>query len=208
MAGARLDSDSPSSSDDESVVGSGGAPLYAWSPERRASRAEENNRFPSPSHPAAPRLEESIGKNLSVESALDTERDPRTPSDQAIQTPEPIKPRRSSPKSTLRAAAKAFAHPAGTSADGVPPSLSLSTHPGPGVPSQRQPSVPMVAPSSTSTSQSQSRALIPGSTTHSFISAIQAMNINAEEDNLHPFQKVKSSKLIPIIQSLSHFHPC
>jgi hypothetical protein len=37
---------------------------------------------------------------------------------------------------------------------------------------------------------------------------MQAMNINAEEDNLHPFQKVKSSKFIPIIQSLPHFHPC
>lgn len=96
MAGARLDGGSPSSSDDESVDGSGGAPLYARSPERRASSA----------------------------------------------------------------------------------------------------------------SQSQSYSLIPGSTTHSFISAMQAMTINAEEDNLHPFQKVKSSKLIPIIQSFPRFHPC
>ncbi|KAH6613334.1 hypothetical protein F5144DRAFT_616306 [Chaetomium tenue] len=189
MASSHSDSDSSSSSDDESVVGSGGAPLYAWSPERRASRAEENKGFPSHAQPTVPRLEDSIGKNLTVESAVDKERDPRTPSDQAIETPAPIKPRRSFSKSTLRAAAKAFAHPTATSTDGVAPSLSLSTYPGPAISSQRQGSLPMLAPSSTSASQPQSRSLIPGSTTHSFISAMQAMSLNAEEDNLHPFQK-------------------
>ncbi|EAQ91640.1 predicted protein [Chaetomium globosum CBS 148.51] len=131
MAGSHSDSDSSSSSDDESVVGFGGAPLYAWCPERRASRAEENKDFSSHAQPSVPRLEDSIGKNLTVESAVDKERDPRTPSDQAIQTPAPIKPRRSFSKSTLRAAAKAFAHPTATSADGAAPSLSLSAYPGP-----------------------------------------------------------------------------
>jgi hypothetical protein len=208
MAGSHSDSDSSSSSDDESVVGSGGAPLYAWCPERRASRAEENKDFSSHAQPSVPRLEDSIGKNLTVESAVDKERDPRTPSDQAIQTPAPIKPRRSFSKSTLRAAAKAFAHPTATSADGAAPSLSLSAYPGPAISSQRQGSLPMLASSSTSASQPQSRSLIPGSTTHSFISAMQAMSLNAEEDDLHPFQKVKSSKPISILPFLLFFHPC
>ncbi|KAH6851260.1 hypothetical protein B0I37DRAFT_404900 [Chaetomium sp. MPI-CAGE-AT-0009] len=148
MAGARLNSDSPSSSDDESVVGSGGAPLYAWSPGKQGSPVEENKRFPPQTNTTTAQSGNSIGKHLAVESALD-----------------------------------------GTSVEGVRPSLSLAAYPGPGVSSQRQPSLPMLVPPSASASQSQSRSLIPGSTTHSFINAMQAMTINAAEENLHPLQK-------------------
>jgi hypothetical protein len=192
MAGARVDDGSPSSSDDES---SGGAPLYesSPSPENRASRAEETTGFPHQTKSTTTQTDYSTDKNLTAESEFGDEQDPRTPSDQGIRTPDPIKPRRSFSKSTLRAAARVFTQPTSASVGGVQPALTLSAYPGPAAAAQHQPTLPLLVPVAVATTQPQGHPPVPGSTTHSFISAMQAMNLNAAEDNLHPSQKVSRS---------------
>ena len=199
MAGARLRSGSPTSSDEGSVTGSGGgAPLYAWSPENRGSRREEDaNSSPNNSSPETSETGDSIDNRLTAALGFSSRKDTRTPSDQAIRTPEPIKPQRSLSKSTLRAATNGPLNTATTSAGVAPPTLTLSAYPGPGAASQHQSNHSAMVP----------RSSLPGSTTHSFISAMQAMNLKSAEENLHPAQKVSASCLILFTISVSFVHP-
>ncbi|KAK4120026.1 hypothetical protein N657DRAFT_580707 [Parathielavia appendiculata] len=201
MAGARMAYGSPASSDDGSVDSSeGGAPLYALSPQQRLSQEEyaksSSKRSSSFANSGAGA---SIDQHLRTQFGFAAER-AKTPSDQGIRTPAPVKPQRSFSKSTLRPAAKAYLNTTTTSASSVPPALNLTAYPGPGTGPQRQPSLPVLAPASPVSgatsgpiampaSQAQVRPSIPGSTTHSFIAAMQAMNLNAAEENLHPAQK-------------------
>lgn len=178
MVGARLRSGSATSSDGSE----GGAPLYAWSPENRGSRLEENaNSSPSNSSPTTSETGDSINDRLAAGFGFSGEKNPRTPSDQAIRTPEPNKPQRSLSKSNLRATTKAPLTMTTTSAAVAPPTLTLSAYPGPGAVSQHPSNHSAMVP----------RSSLPGSTTHSFISAMQAMSLNAADENLHPVQKVR-----------------
>jgi hypothetical protein len=193
---------SPASSDDGSVGSwEGGAPLYAaWSPDR-ALREEDvgsSSKFSSFADRVAGN---SAHKHPKAQVGFGAEQDPKTPSDQGIKTPEPIKPKRSfSKSSTLRPGAQAFPIPTTTSAGVVPPALNLAAYPGPGGIPQRQPSLPILVPAppvvgaipipvAMPASQAQARPSLSGSTTHSFIAAMQAMNLNAAEENIHPAQK-------------------
>ncbi|KAL2184839.1 hypothetical protein L209DRAFT_773255 [Thermothelomyces heterothallicus CBS 203.75] len=194
MAGARSDIGSPSSSDDESVAGSGGgAPLYAWSPERCSLLSQKNAALGFHVNSAGTRSEEATDESLSAGagSAFGSEKEePETPSDHAVQISEPVKPRRSFSRSALRPTTDNLAGSSATSAAAIPPSLSLSAYPGPGDASaQCLPTLSLYAPASSSASGTLDRSSIPGSTTHSFISAMQAMTLHAAEDNLHPSQK-------------------
>jgi hypothetical protein len=212
MAGARMTCGSPASSDDGSVGSSeGGAPLYAWSPDR-ASREEGVGSSSKISTLANFRADDSTHKLPKAHRGFGAEQDPKTPSDQGIQTPEPIKPKRSFSKSSnLRPAAQAFSNPAITSAGPVPPALNLAAYPGPGGVPQRQPSLPILVPAppgvgaiavpvAMPAAQAQAHSSLSGSTTHSFIAAMQAMNLNAAEENIHPAQKV-SHPILFIYQS-------
>ncbi|GAB1313596.1 Liprin-beta-2 [Madurella fahalii] len=87
----------------------------------------------------------------------------------------------------------------------VPPFRTLASYPGPGGAVQRQPTVPMLLPAppvvggvpvasshlpvAVAGSQMGSRGSLPGSTTQSFISALQAMTFNPEDESLHPAHK-------------------
>jgi hypothetical protein len=96
----------------------------------------------------------------------------------------------------------------------MPPIGNLSSYPGPRTVHQRPPSQPFlvsVAPGmggipvsvSTSTSQAQGRPSLRGAaTSHSFLDAMQAMNLHAEEENIHPAQKV--SRPILFHSSIGH----
>ncbi|KAL2195700.1 hypothetical protein P885DRAFT_40155 [Corynascus similis CBS 632.67] len=184
MAGVRLDNVSPSSSDDESVVGSGGAPLYAWSPETRTSPGEEIVGLGLQLGSASTRSDEASNSKLSAGSSLDPESNLRTPPDQDTLTLSPVGKHQSSlsndfTKQTITT----------SSAGAIAPSLSLSAYPGPGVVSQRLSSLSVYAPASSSAFQTDGRSSIPGSTTHSFITAMKAMSLHAAEDNIHPAQK-------------------
>ncbi|KAK4155058.1 hypothetical protein C8A00DRAFT_42288 [Chaetomidium leptoderma] len=188
MAGTRADSGSPASSDDGSSEG--GAPLYAWSPERRVLRAEEGAGSRTRNNSAT---SSETGDFGDCTGKYHGEKDARTP---AL-----FQPRRAFSKSTLQAAASAYLNQTSTSIGAVPPSLTLSAYPGPGAAAPRQPSLSLLAPvppvvgsavpvpAAIAASQAQGRAVIPGSTTHSFISAMQTMNLNAAEEDLHPAQK-------------------
>lgn len=215
MGGARLDGGSPPSSDDESVGGSGGgAPLWVSSPEGSDSGSEGDN--DSPSRNLSPTTSETgDSKRPTGKSALAGEEDPRTPSDQGIETPEPLKPRRSFSRSTVKAATRALLGQVDSSG-GMPPIGNLSSYPGPGTSHQRQPSLPFlvsVAPivggvpvslsaSNSSTSQAQGRPSLRGATSHSFLNAMQAMNLQLEEENIHPAQKVSRPFSFP--SSIGH----
>ncbi|KAK4101881.1 hypothetical protein N658DRAFT_523542 [Parathielavia hyrcaniae] len=205
MAPTRMTFGSPASSDDDSDSSpGGGAPLYSLSPEQRFSDDGKDSaaRHQNVSSFANARLGDSIDKRLQVRLGSAAER-ARTPSDQGIQTPEPPKPQRSFSKSTLLAAAQAYLNTTTTSAGAaVPPALNLASYPGPGTagpsrqaslsdPAAAAPSVPGANSVSIArpASQAQDRSSIPGSTTHSFIAAMQAMTLTAAEENLHPAQK-------------------
>jgi hypothetical protein len=94
----------------------------------------------------------------------------------------------------------------------MPPIGNLSSYPGPGTVHPRQPSLPFlvsVAPNMggipVSTSQTQGRSSLRGASSHSFLDAMQAMNLHAEEENIHPAQKV--SRPILFHSSIGHwFH--
>jgi hypothetical protein len=206
MGGVRLDSGSPSSSDDESVAGSGGgAPLWVSSPGKSDSGSEGGD--DSPSRNLSPTTSESgDSKRPKAKAALAGEEDPRTPSDQGIETPEPLRPRRSISKSAVKAATLALLSQVDSFGHGMPPIGNLSSYPGPGTVHQRPPSLPFLVPmapitggipvsasASASTSQTQGRhPSLLGTTSHSFLDAMQAMNLHAEEENIHPAQKVSS----------------
>lgn len=91
-----------------------------------------------------------------------------------------------------------------SSVENIPPTLTLAGYPGPGAFSQHQantglllPAAPVVAgvPVPVTTPQDDGRTGIPGSTTQTFISAMQAMSFNPSDENLHPAHKV--SDLVP-----------
>jgi len=188
MAGVRLDNVSPSSSDDESVVGSGGAPLYAWSPETRTSPGEEIVGLGLQLGSASTRSDEASNSKLSAGSSLDPESNLRTPPDQDTLTLNPVGKHQSSLSNDLTKQTITT-----SSAGAIAPALNLSAYPGPGVVSQRLSSLSVYAPASSSAFQTDGRSSIPGSTTHSFITAMKAMSLHAAEDNIHPAQKVPFS---------------
>ncbi|KAL2134056.1 hypothetical protein VTI74DRAFT_1112 [Chaetomium olivicolor] len=208
MVGTRMSSSSPAGSVDDCE---GGAPLYAASPAKRDSRREGAVKCPPSSNSStSPASSESSASTVgfhTAEPGSPGEEDPKTPSDQVTRTPEPIKPRRSFSKSALRAAAEAL--PRSSSGGNAPPALKLASYPGPQATSQRQPSLPIIVapppavngvpvPVAVAASQTQARASLPGSTTHSFINAMQAMNLNQADDNLLPAQKIHREQICKI----------
>ncbi|KAL2157827.1 hypothetical protein VTH06DRAFT_5096 [Thermothelomyces fergusii] len=196
MAAARSDIGSPASSDDESVAGSGGAPLYAWSPERCSLLGEKNTGLGFHASSFGTRPGEATDENRSAGtgSAPGSERqEPGTPSGHAVQTSEHTKPQRSFSRPAQRSATDNLAGPSPRSSADSPPPLSLSAYPAPGNSPEWMPNLSLYAPVSGSGSGSRSgmndRSFIPGVVTNSFISAMKTMALQAAEDNLHPWHK-------------------
>jgi hypothetical protein len=230
MGGARLTQAYPTVSDDDDDVGphGGGAPLYGWSPVKSEPGTKDEQQVEDSSPEVSSPEASSSTQAASATATADTgdsvdndavpkvdrpgEKDPKTPSDQEIRTPEPFKPQRTFSKSTLRAATRALLSNAVTSIGIVPPALTLSAYPGPGARLQGQPSFPIVVPTSIPLGipgpHVQGIASVAGSTTHNFISAVHAMNDDPEEDGLHPAQRVSKCFFFIVIFELisSRFH--
>ena len=231
MGGARLSSVLPFIESPDRDSPGGGAPLYGWSPIRSDPGTREDPVGLSSPEATSPTSATSRTSNTSPTAATSGsaagkstdagnnetatkksyrpgEQDPKTPPKQEIRTPEVHKPQRTASNPTLRAAGRALMNSAITPIGIAPPALTLSAYPGPGAGLQRQPSFPIVIPTSVPIGlpvppippvhppvfapDSNGNSTIPKSTSQNFINAVQMMNLNPNEPGIHASQKVSN----------------
>ncbi|KAL2155552.1 hypothetical protein VTH82DRAFT_294 [Thermothelomyces myriococcoides] len=168
MVGARSDNGSPANSDDESVAGSGGAPLYAWSPGEAALVRQNNPTLGLCVSPSGTRSDETTKEDFSTGSKTASSSDKEDPG----------------------ASSDVFAGPSASSDITSPHPLILSAYRPLKEPSASYLSgLSLYAPSSSSAPGNKDGSYIPGSTTTTFINAMKSMTLYAAEDNVHPSQK-------------------
>lgn len=125
-------------------------------------------------------------------------------------------PRSFAERSATRGMATSTSESLNSSQGAPPPTLTLAAYPGPGSTQQRSSSTSSLLPSPIVTGTTQfsgtpprdGRGSIPGTTTQSFITAMQAMTFNPTEGNLLPAHQVSSPTSPFIVYILSHVLTC
>ncbi len=178
------------SSSDGSISGSeGGAPLGLSSPENYGPRIEAGTSIPKNNSPASSEASQTGDEYRTSQSGNSRNGD--------------AWPRRSfAEKSATRSAAVSI--PKTSSIGGPSPALTLAAYPGPGAAKERQPSLPALLPAPSvrggvqvpgAVPKTSGRGVIPGATTQTFISAMQAVTFNPTDEGICPAHKVSGPVL-------------